>query len=179
MFMRRLLLVVLLALPLRGAEDATADAEKKARADRIAAEVQRRAELRNAAAAAEENARRVVEEHESGEKPASAEELAAARAVIRQADERRAKEKKATGVRLSMPDADMATVAAACRQLLGRNVTVSDRAKSKFVTVKFSASSPEEARTMLETALRENGLYLIPRAEDLLLDTEPAGKENK
>jgi len=178
--MRYLIVVVLLALPLRAAEEAAANA-KKERVDRVAAEVQRRAELRKEAAAAEENARRIVREHESGARKASEEELAAARALIRQADELRAKGKpNATGgIQLSVPDGDMKTTATVCRQLFGREVAVSDRAKSKSITIKFSAASLDEARVKLETTLRENGIFVIHRSEGILLDTEPADKQSK
>ena len=82
------IVLLLFSLPLRAAESA----ENKELQQRIAEEVQRRRALREEVAkAAEVDAQRLLREHESGKSTATEAQLAAARKVIREADERRAK----------------------------------------------------------------------------------------
>ena len=96
--MRILVFLLMIILPMRAAETA-ADELRRERA--VAAEVQRRRALREA----ETSARAVVRDHESGAKPATEAELDAARAVIRDAEERRAKAAATPVARKTAPPA--------------------------------------------------------------------------
>ena len=169
--MRRVILTLLCMLPMCAAES-------DERAQRIGAEVERRRILREQAAA-EENARRVLREHESGAKKATDEQLAAARAVIRTADERKAKDgpsKKSEGVQVSLVDADMDTLAKTWRVLFGGTAVITDRAKSRGVAGKLSAPSLEELRKKMVSALRDSGIYVIERPDGVVFDTQPESK---
>jgi hypothetical protein len=171
-------------------------AEEAARLKAVAAEVQRRRLLREQATKGEENARRVVREHESGVKPAAEGELAAARTVIREAEEWRAKAEerkvklatgstaekataKAGGFSLTLPDCDMQTVATAWRTLFGGTPTIAERAKSRIVTARLAAASREEMKVKLVDALRQNGIHVIERADGVIFDTEPENPGRK
>ena len=172
------LLLLLFTLPVRAAESA----DQAERQQRIAAEVQRRRARREEAEAA---ARRVVRDHESGSKPATEAQLAEARNVIRAADDRLAKPaagKSAGGeelVQLKLPQADMATVASAWRLLIGGEVTIGERVKSRTVTLQLPATPRSEVRSKFVAGLQQNGISVIARADGVLFDSEPAPKPER
>jgi hypothetical protein len=171
--MRYVVLILLFALPATLAADTQAEAAAKERLQRVSAEVARRKAMR----AAQENATRVVREHESGAKKATEEQLAAARAVLRDLAEQGSKGPKVSEV--SLPGAEMQTVARAWSVIFNETVVVSDRAKSKLVDVRVSDPSPEEFRKKFVAALRANGIYVVKNGEVTLLDTQPEEQPEK
>jgi hypothetical protein len=144
---------------------------------RVKEEVERRRVLREKQDVDEANARRVIREHESGAKKATEAQLAAARAVIRGIEDRRGPMKPDASASVVMPDADMQTVAKAWQQLFADEVAISDRAKTRTVSFKVSATSRDELRSKVVSALRENGIYVITRPNGIVLDTEPEAKK--
>jgi len=172
------LLLLLFTLPVRAAESA----DQTERQQRIAAEVQRRRALREEAEAA---ARGLVRDHESGAKPATEAQLTEARKVIRAAEDRLAKPaagKSAGGeelVQLKLPQADMATVASMWRLLVGGETTISERVKSRTVTLQLPATPRSEVRSKLVAGLRDHGIFVIEQAGGVLFDSEPAPKPER
>lgn len=73
-------------------------------------------------------------------------------------------------------NADLARVAKTWERLFGGTVTVSDRAKSRKVSIAISAPSKDELRKMFAAALRENGIQVIERTDGVFFDIEPAAK---
>lgn len=174
--------IALLTLPLPPARSADAPAaaapaasaaNERARLDSIAAEVKRRRALREAALL---DASRLVEKHDSGKKPATAAELEAAREVIRPADSRKANQKisGATDIAdLSLPHADMSTVAKAWEFLFKERVTVAERVATKAVTISIGKLPLPELREKFEAELHRQGVYLVVRPEGKFFDSEP------
>ena len=166
--MRLILLLPLLALPLCAAEPS-----EKERLDRVKAEVERRRVLREQAL---EKARRLVRDHESGLKPATAAELAEARAAIRADDERRTKAPKLPAVdknsvvELHLPDASVETVANAWRMYFGP-AAFTEAARLKRVTMKFPRQPLEELRPKMIAALRDAGIRIVDTSGGVLFCT--------
>ena len=73
-------------------------------------------------------------------------------------------------------NADIARVAKAWERLIGGAVVVSERARAQRVSLEISAPSKDELRKTFVAALRENGIYVIERADGVLFDTEPKTK---
>jgi hypothetical protein len=121
-------------------------------------------------------ARRLVREHESGAKKASDEQLAVAREIIHQSEERRAREAAPGpdgGFAIAMKDVDVATVAKMWQEVFGGVVVAAERARSKRVSISESDRSLDTFRGKLEAALRKSGVYLVYRPDRLILDSAP------
>ena len=149
-------------------------ANEHERLDHIAAEVKRRLQLREAASL-------LVKGKDSGKKPATAAELKAASDDTRSAEERKTNP-KTSGVpesaSLSLPDADMRTVARAWEILFKERVTVSERVATKTVNISLGKLSLPELREKLETELRRQGVHLVDRPDGKFFDSEPSAARN-
>jgi hypothetical protein len=73
-------------------------------------------------------------------------------------------------------NADLARVAKTWERLFGGTVTLSDRARTRKVSIDISAPSKDELRKMFAAVLREQGIQVVERAEGVLFDIEPAAK---
>lgn len=149
---------------------------------RVAAEVQRRRVLREEA---EASARALVQDHESGAKPATEAQLESARTLIHEADVRRinAAAVKTSGreelVQLKLPGADMATVASAWRTLFGGETTIGERVKSRSVWFETTAVPRSEVRSKLIESLQAQGVSVTERTGGVVFDAEPAAKSER
>lgn len=181
MSLRLLFVALLFVTPFRAADAPDKDPALQ-QLHRVNAEVQRRKALREQAeherAAKEVNARQVIEDDASGLKKATPEEITAAREVIRQAEERKARGHRLPDpeekVMMMLPDADMATWAAAWKIYFGQVVTVTDRAKNKSASLRVAAPTPiKDVKPLMISALNQAGVYVIEVPNGAVFDTEP------
>lgn len=76
----------------------------------------------------------------------------------------------------SFVNADLTRVAKTWERTVGGTVVVSERAKAKKVSMEISAPTKEEWKQKFIDGLRENGVFVIERADGVVFDTEPAGR---
>ena len=153
-------------------------ATEQERLDRVAAEVQRRRKLLEAAVL---DASGLVQGPDSGKKSATAGELTAAREITRSAEERKTNPKTSgvpEGASLSLPGADMSTVAKAWEILFKERVTVAERVATKTVNISLGKLPLPELREKLEAELRRQGVHLVDRPDGKFFDSEPSAARN-
>jgi hypothetical protein len=165
--MRYLILILLLAASMPAAE--SDDRATKERLEKVAAEVARRKAIREA--------QELIRAHEAGEKKATEEQLAAARALLSSPGAAPSKQSKEYAA--SLPDAPTQIVAQSWKALFGEELVVGDRAKTRGVNFKIADASLDGLKRKFEAALRVDGLVIVKDGSTLVLEVAPNPKEGK
>jgi hypothetical protein len=123
--------------------------------------------------------RRLDREREQAAKAVAATENSAAGEVVAAASDQRSTtttnpspHMKGT-INLLLPDADMETVATACKIYFGGPVAVADRVKGRTVYIKIPFTPEDEFRKIFLSELARHEIFLVNRPGGKILDSQP------